>query len=326
MTAKEEKVKELTLVSGEPGFWNNQEEAKKILEELSNIKKELDTIFVIELKLLDYEAKSASPEQIESLEKELKEIELKTFLNDPLDKGNAIMNFTTGVGGLDAQEWAGMLLNMYRRYCETKGWKVELLEESYGQEGGLKEATLEIRGMYSYGLLKKESGVHRLVRISPFSAKHLRHTSFALVDVLPETLKEEVEITLDPKDLRFDLFRSSGPGGQNVNKRETAARVTHLPTGVSAGSQNQRSQLQNKEKALELLKIKLHALLLFQQKKHISLLGAKNKPEWGNQARSYVLDPYQLVKDHKTNVETHDVAAVLNGDLEKFIEAQVAPT
>jgi len=314
----------LTLISGEPGFWNNQEEAKKILEELSNIKKELGAIIVIELKLLDYEAREATLEELEFLEKELTALELNTFLNDPLDKGNAIMNFVTGVGGLDAQEWAGMLLNMYRRFCETKGWNVELLEESYGQEGGLKEATLEIRGAHSYGLLKKEAGVHRLVRISPFSAKHLRHTSFALVEVLPETLKEDVQITLDPKDLRFDLFRSSGPGGQNVNKRETAARVTHLPTGVVAGSQNQRSQLQNKEKALELLKIKLHALILFQHKQSIATLAPKMKPEWGMQARSYVMDPYQLVKDHRTNVETHDVEGVLNGDLEKFIESEVA--
>lgn len=320
MPAKEQKVKELTVLSTQPNFWNNQEEARNTLEELARLKNELEALETLELELI--EAKGDGNETKETnIAERLEEFELRTLLNGPHDKGDAVMSFYAGAGGRDAEDWTGMLLSMYQKYCENEGWKVELLHEQYGPEGGLKEATLEIKGYYAYGLLKKEGGVHRLVRISPFSGKQLRHTSFALVEVLPQH-HENDHIELQEKNLRIDTFRSSGPGGQNVNRRESAVRVTHLPTGLSAASQSERSQAQNRQRALALLKSKLILLLEQQKKESIDALQEKVKPEWGNQARSYILDPYTLVKDHRTGKETQNVEAVLAGGLSAFIEAQ----
>ncbi len=230
------------------------------------------------------------------------------------DKMTAHLTVYAGVGGDDAKDWADMLLRMYARYCEKRGWKFVQTDDR----------AIEIKAEYAYGVLKKEMGVHRLVRISPFSAKKLRHTSFALVEVVP--ILHEVEyqdIKIPPEDLKIEFARSSGPGGQNVNKRETQVRIVHLPTGISAGSQAERSQLQNREKAMQLLKSKLFHLMQTAQKKEFSELRTKVKPEWGNQIRSYVLHPYQLVKDHRTKVESSQPDKVLNGELDKFIEAEL---
>ena len=244
----------------------------------------------------------------EIMEKPLKE------LNGPYDKGHAHLAVFPGVGGEDAKDWANMLLGMYVKYTQKRGWKTALIDDR----------AIDIRGEYAYGFLKKEAGVHRLVRISPFDAKQLRHTSFALVEVVPELPQLELnKLAIPPEDLKVELSRSSGPGGQNVNKRETAVRIVHLPTGIAAASQAERSQPQNKEKALTLLKAKLFKLMEARQEKELKNLRTQVKPEWGNQIRSYVLHPYQQVKDHRTKVVHHQPEKVLSGDLDKFIEAEL---
>jgi len=224
---------------------------------------------------------------------------------------------------VDAQDWASMLLRMYQRYCSRKGYRFNLLDQSFGEQGGTKSAVVEIVGPYAYGTLRGETGVHRLVRISPFSAKGLRHTSFALVDVLPEI--EDVEIKIDPKDLRVETFRSSGPGGQNVNKLETAVRITHIPTNTVVVVQSERSQAQNKEKAMQVLVSRLTQLMEEAKVKEISELKAAGETaiEWGSQIRSYVLNPYKQVKDHRTGVESNQPEKVLDGELDEFIEAEL---
>lgn len=325
ITAKSEKIKELTFTVNDPGFWNNQSEAVEILEELARLKKEVEEIDEIELKLLQLRNReSVSKEELDVLQKMVHRFELNTLFAGEFDGRDAVINFLSGAGGDDAQEWTSMLLEMYRKYAEKKRWNVELVHQGFGELGGTKEATLEIRGSYAYGFLKKEAGVHRLVRISPFSAKKLRHTSFALVEVLPYLKGLNAEETkIDAKDIRVDLFRSSGPGGQNVNRRETAVRVTHIPTGFSVASQSQRSQLQNKEKAFEILRAKLYQFAREKRKDTIENLREKVSVEWGHQIRSYVFDPYQLVKDHRTGVETSNIEGVLQGELDEFIEAEI---
>ncbi len=235
-------------------------------------------------------------------------------LSGKYDNGPAHLTVYAGVGGDDAKDWANMLLRMYIKYAQRRGWKVVLTDD----------LAIEVYGDFVYGTLKHEMGVHRLVRISPFSSKQLRHTSFALVEVVP--IFQDIEhkkLVIPPEDLKLEFSRSSGPGGQNVNKRETAVRIVHLPTGLSAASQQERSQLQNKEKALALLKSKLMALMMAQQKEQLSELRTKVKPEWGNQIRSYVLNPYKKVKDHRTDVESSQPDKVLDGELDKFIEAEL---
>ena len=241
------------------------------------------------------------------------------------------MEIFSGAGGIDAQDWATMLLRMFKRYCERKAFQVKVIHQSFGEGGGpegrigTKSATLEIKGSYAYGFLKNESGVHRLVRQSPFSAKKLRHTSFVLVEVLPEVgKKEQEEIKIKQEDLRLDTFRSSGPGGQYVNKRESAVRITHLPTGTIVSSQSERLQGLNKDKAMKVLYAKLYQLKEAERKKELKEIKGKTvSASWGNQIRSYVLHPYKLVKDLRTGVETSDVEEVLDGDLDKFIEKEI---
>lgn len=235
-------------------------------------------------------------------------------LTGEYDKGPVHLAVYAGVGGEDAKDWADMLFRMYAKYAAKRGWTAWSTEDR----------GMEIRGDFAYGTLKNEMGVHRLVRISPFSAKQLRHTSFALVEIVPILPNiEHKGIVIPPEDLKTEFSRSSGPGGQNVNKRETAVRVVHLPTGISAASQSERSQPQNREKAISLLKSKLKTLMVAQQKKELSELRTKVKPEWGNQIRSYVLNPYKQVKDHRTNVVSHQPDKVLDGDLDKFVEAEL---
>ena len=261
-------------------------------------------------------------EKYKALETKLNKLEFVTFLSGRYDKNNALLTISAGVGGRDAQDWASMLFRMYNRYCESKGWGVAVLHESLGEEGGIKSATLEINGTYAYGFLKNEAGVHRLVRISPFSPTKQRHTSFAALEVLPEIEAKDIEMKTE--ELRIDTFRSSGPGGQNVNKRETAIRITHLPTGIVVAVQSERSQQQNREKAMQLLASKVHALQLKKEETELSKTKKITKSaEWGAQIRSYVFHPYQMVKDHRTNYETAQIEKVMDGDLEEFIEAEL---
>jgi peptide chain release factor 2 len=267
---------------------------------------------------------------VESFEARLKEEEIKQFLSGKFDKNNAILSIKAGAGGDDAQDWATMLLRMYERFAQKKGFETKILSQSFGEPGpegriGTKEVTLEIKGPYAYGFLKKENGVHRLVRMSPFSAKNLRHTSFALVEVLPKLPKTEAaKIEINPQDLKIDTYRASGPGGQYVNKRETAVRITHLPTKITVACQSERLQGLNRQKAMEMLYSKLYQKKLQEEKKKLAKIkGKKVSPEWGNQIRSYILHPYKLVKDHRTKVETTDVERVLDGELDEFVEAEI---
>jgi peptide chain release factor 2 len=252
------------------------------------------------------------------LKKKFHEFELKQLFIGPYDAQAAVLGIYPGAGGEDAEDWARMLGVMYENYAKNKNWKLRVIDDNP------RSRTIEIKGDHAYGYLKKESGVHRLVRISPFSSKQMRHTSFALVEVIPDLPPlEESKLQIPEKDLKFEFYRSGGPGGQNVNKVETAVRVVHLPTGLAVSSQAQRSQAQNREYALKLLKAKIFQLMEKEKVQEIGNLRTKVKPEWGNQIRSYVLNPYQLVKDHRTDVETGKTDAVLSGDLDMFIEAEL---
>ncbi|MEK7076363.1 MAG: peptide chain release factor-like protein [Patescibacteria group bacterium] len=237
------------------------------------------------------------------------------------EKNRALLYVYSGAGGVDAQDWASMLLRMYQRYAQNKGWGFSILNESFGEQKGIKNAVCEITGNNAYDTLGGESGVHRLVRISPFSAKGLRHTSFALIEVLPEIINKDLKI--NPNDLRIDTFHSSGPGGQNVNKLETAVRITHIPTGIMVAVQSERSQGQNKEKAMEVLRSRLAQKMEEAKIKELSELKSERREiEWGSQIRSYVLNPYQMVKDHRTGIKSSQPDKVLDGDLDKFIQAE----
>ena len=291
---------------------------------MGQIKEEIEDFDKLKLEL-----QKLSEEEIEAFERKLKGKELQVFLSGKYDKGNAILSISAGAGGQDSQDWVTILLRMYERYCQQKEFKTKILHQSFGEGGGpegrigTKSVILELQGAFAYGFLKKETGVHRLVRISPFSPKNLRHTSFALVEVLPE-IEKEIEIEIRSEDLKIDFYRASGPGGQYVNRRETAVRITHLPTGVVVACQSERLQGQNREKAMKMLLSKLHQLKeVAKEKERAKIKGKTGKASWGNQIRSYIFHPYKLVKDLRTNVETSNVEAVLNGNLDQFIEAEI---
>lgn len=318
-------------------FWQDRTISAQKSQELANLKKEVSRIKDLEKEADDLNmlVSSIKEEDIKELEQEVyalakkvEQIEKEQFFSGKYDKGNAVLSVYAGAGGKDSEDWAALLLRMYQKFAEKKGWKTEVIHEHWGEmQGpagwGIKNATIDIKAPYAYGYLKNESGVHRLVRISPFSAQQLRHTSFALVDVMPEFVAEE-EVEIKPEDLKIDFFRSSGPGGQNVNKRETAVRITHLPTGLQAASQRERSQEKNRDLAMELLRARLYQLKLVQQEKEKQgVRQEKVKIEWGSQIRSYVMHPYQMVKDHRTEVETSQIDKVLNGELDEFIEAEI---
>ncbi len=297
---------------------------KKFYGEWETLKKETDELREYAALALEEDDDAGEKEIVEKLATLLAKfssLEFATLMDEQYDDRDAIIAIHAGAGGTDAQDWAEMLLRMYMRYCERNGWTVKMLDESRGQEAGIKSAVFSVEGRYAYGHLKAEAGVHRLVRLSPFNADQLRQTSFALVEALPD-LGDIEEVKIDPKDLRIDTFLSSGHGGQSVQTTYSAVRVTHLPTGIVVSCQNERSQTQNKETALRILRAKLHARYLAErdaQKKKIR--GEFTSAEWGNQIRSYVLHPYQMVKDHRTKHETQDTQGVLGGDLDPFIEA-----
>jgi len=269
----------------------------------------------------DEEVVSEVVDDLEELERQVAGEEFKLTLSGPHDQGDALLAIHAGAGGTEAQDWAAMLLRMYLRWAEAHHYRTTILDSMPGEEAGLKSVTVEVQGEYAYGYLRAEKGVHRLVRLSPFDAAHRRHTSFALVEVMP-VIDDDVEIKINPDELRIDVFRSSGAGGQNVQKNATAVRITHLPTGVVVTCQNERSQLQNRESALKVLRSRLYEM----EMERLAAEQAKLKGEhvdagWGNQIRSYVLHPYQMVKDHRTALETGKTGAVLDGDLDPFIEA-----
>ena len=269
----------------------------------------------------DQKLESEVKKEINSLASELADLEIKLILNDDYDDRDAILAIHAGAGGTESQDWAEMLLRMYLRWAEKHKYKVEILDTAPGDEAGIKSTTMEIRGRFAYGNLKSEKGVHRLVRLSPFDADHARHTSFALVEILPE-VKELTEININNEDLKIDTFRSSGPGGQHMQKTSSAVRITHIPTGLIVSCQNQRSQLQNKEAAMRILEARLLELELDKkEQERVKLKGQHIEAGWGNQIRSYVLHPYKMVKDHRTEYEVSDTATVLDGDIDDFIKA-----
>ncbi len=257
-----------------------------------------------------------------SIDAELEKLSLATLLNGKYDRGNAILTINTGEGGTDAQDWAGMLERMYLRWCERKGYQTEILDETVGEEAGIKSVSIMVTGQYAFGYLHPEKGVHRLVRLSPYDSAHRRHTSFAQVEVLPEAAQEDPLVVINPDDLKIDVYKSSGAGGQNVQKNATAVRITHIPSGLVVSCQNERSQMQNRENAMRVLRARLLDLAQIAQDKDLSdLRGVYQKAEWGSQIRSYVLHPYQMVKDHRTEFEVGNSLSVLDGDLDGFIEA-----
>jgi peptide chain release factor 2 len=306
---KRERITQLEAAMQEGSFWADHEKASQLSQELSQIKAIVDNYELIEMNPDDPEA-----------QKLLGELEFASLFAGEYDANSAILSIHAGAGGTESQDWASMLLRMFQRFCERKGWSANLVDMSEGEEAGIKSATLEVKGRMAYGHLRSEAGVHRLVRISPFDADKARHTSFALVEVTPEVEKSDI-VDIKTEDLKIDVYRAGGHGGQSVNTTDSAVRITHLPTGLVVTSQNERSQLQNKEMAMKVLMSRLVSRQLEEQRKQtVELRGEHVSAEWGNQIRSYVLHPYQMVKDHRTEVETSNTQAVLDGDIDIFIE------
>ncbi|MBI2037590.1 MAG: peptide chain release factor 2 [Candidatus Magasanikbacteria bacterium] len=326
----QKKMEQLAEEMNAPDFWNNQENAQAVSQDYQDIKKEIDKFEDLEKRINDLLELSQSQDeslaseiedQTKKLQKEFDDYEFLVLLSGPYDKSNAIISIHAGAGGTEAQDWAEMLLRMIMRFADKMGWKTRILDESRGAEAGYKSVMLEIKGRYAYGYLKSEHGVHRLVRISPFDAEKMRHTSFALIEVLPE-LDDKVKIEIDPKDLRIDTFMSGGKGGQSVNTTYSAVRIVHIPTGISVSCQNERSQQQNKDMAMKILQSKLN--ILEEEKKakeRQEMRGEYKSAEWGNQIRSYVLHPYHLVKDNRSEYESADPESVLEGELLPLSEA-----
>jgi peptide chain release factor 2 len=316
-------------------FWNNREQAQKLIDEGNSLRKKVEPLLKAEKQIEDFremvELCEAEPEaeqlkhqtemerDLVKFSRDLEHLELRVFLNGPHDKNNCILSINAGAGGTESCDWANMLLRMYQRWAEQRGWEVEVTDALPGETAGIKSATVLITGENAYGFAKAERGVHRLVRISPFDSNKRRHTSFASVDVIAE-IEEEGEVAIPPNEFHVDTFRSGGKGGQNVNKVETAVRITHIPTGLVVASQTQRSQHQNRATAMKLLLSRIYAQRLDAQKQEMErFYGEKGSVSWGNQIRSYVFQPYRMVKDLRTGVETSNVQGVMDGDLDPFV-------
>ena len=338
MPAKQQRILEIEDRMSGPEFWNDQNAAKILTKELSRLKNDLEVWTNLEKELAEIAdlSKIAQKENDSSIGDDLKvkfdhlkgvfdDFSVNTFLSEKYDSYDAIMSIHAGAGGTDAQDWAEMLLRMYLRYAEQKKYKTAIIDESRGSEAGIKSVVLEIVGSYAFGHLKSEAGVHRLVRLSPYNPTHTRETSFALVEIFPAI--EETEFKINPEDLEIEAKTSRGHGGQSVNTTYSAIRMTHKPSGITVTIQNERSQTQNKTQALKIISSKL-ALLEEEKKRQEKLLlrGEFHSAEWGNQIRSYVIHPYKLVKDHRTNYETSDTDAVLNGSLDEFIKSYLENT
>ncbi|HET9016073.1 MAG TPA: peptide chain release factor 2 [Thermomicrobiaceae bacterium] len=333
LPAKEREINELEAASGEPEFWNDAQHAQRVMRRLSGLRQQVerwsdlrrqaaDLRELVELAGGDEEMQAEIASETERVLDGLNQLELELLLNGPWDDHDAILAVHAGTGGVDAQDWAEMLMRMYLRWATRNGFKAEVLDTTEGEEAGIKSVTLEIRGPNAYGYAKGEAGTHRLVRLSPFDAAHRRHTAFALVEVLPQADDDDAETPIRDDDLRIDTYRSSGAGGQHVNKTDSAVRITHLPTGIVVTCQNERSQIQNRETAMKILRARLAELAVRQrEEEQARLKGEHVAAGWGNRIRSYVLQPYTMVTDHRTEHSTGNVQAVLEGEIEPFIEA-----
>jgi peptide chain release factor 2 len=334
LAGKERELAELEEQSSEAEFWNNSNAAQATMRRITELRAEIERWRGLQRRvgdareLLSLAAEEADAEvgaevgrETDELESELARLEFELVFSGQYDRRSAILAIHAGAGGTESQDWAEMLMRMYLRWAERQGYRTDVLDMTPGEEAGIKSVTIEINGPNGYGHLKAEHGVHRLVRLSPFDAAHRRHTSFALVEVMPEA-EGDVDIQVSPDDVRMDVFRSSGAGGQNVQKTSTAVRLTHVPTGIVVTCQNERSQVQNRETAMKIL---LARLTQVEQNKrdaeHAKIKGEHKDAGWGNQIRSYVLHPYNMVKDHRTDVETSNTGAVLDGEIDSFIEA-----
>lgn len=331
---KQTDVKAIEVEMSAPDFWRDQEHAKKVAQHHEELKSEIDTWNELEREVAEVKDLAAMPNvgqdeamaaeiiaHVTALEASYKKLEFYLLFSEQYDENNIIMAIHSGTGGTEAMDWAAMLQRMYLRYAEKKNWRVNIVDYSPGMEAGLKSVVMEIEGRYVYGHLKGEHGTHRLVRMSPFNSDGLRQTSFALVEILPQ-IKQDADLVIDSKDVRIDTMTAGGHGGQSVNTTYSAIRLVHIPTGIIVSVQNERSQLQNKETAFKILKSRLLAIQLAEQKKEREQLRGEHKSaEWGNQIRSYVLAPYRMVKDLRTRYETSDTEGVLGGDLDDFVEA-----
>ncbi len=332
--ASEKRLAELEHQMTMPGFFDDQERSQKVYSEMGDLKNKLERFNKLTnqyeeaatlLEMLEEENDPSliheGEEAVNGVEKSIDELQLMTMLNGEYDHSNAILTFHAGTGGTEAQDWAEMLFRMYNRWADAHSYSVEVLDVLEGEEAGIKSASMMVKGANAYGMLKSENGVHRLVRISPFDANARRQTSFASLEVMPE-LDNNIKIEINPADIEMQVYRSSGAGGQHINKTSSAVRLIHKPTGIVTSCQTQRSQLQNREYAMEMMKAKLYQIALQQHKEKIDdIKGVQNEIAWGHQIRSYVFMPYTLVKDHRTNYESGNVQAVMDGDLDGFIYA-----
>lgn len=334
MASKEARIKELNTLMEAPGFWENNDKAQKVIGEINLLK--AWTVPYNQFKQRFLDVKDLLPEAFESddeeiiselvnelnqIDKGLGDQEIRKMLSGELDPKNCYLSINSGAGGTEACDWSQMLSRMYQRWAVLRGWKVEIVDSVEGDVVGIKSVTLKFSGDFAYGYAKSEKGVHRLVRISPFDSNSKRHTSFASVDVTPE-ITDDITIEIKPDDLRIDTYRSSGAGGQHVNKTDSAVRITHMPSGIVVTCQNQRSQLQNKETCLKMLRSKLYEIEVTQRENDLKTLGGEKKDiAWGSQIRNYVFQPYTLVKDTRTKVESSNIQAVMDGDLDEFVNA-----
>ncbi len=334
--SKKNKIKELEEQTKDTNFWNDRLNAEKVIKELNDEKNMVNSVEQLLTKVtdnlelinllgmeIDEESRQELEQETELIKQKTEEVSLLLLLSGPYDKNDCILEIHPGAGGTESCDWALMLYRMYIRWCEHKKYKVEILDYQEGEEAGIKNVSLKVKGMNAYGYLKNEKGVHRLVRLSPFDSNNRRHTSFASVEVTPE-IEQDNTIEIDEKDLKIDVYRSTGAGGQGVNTTDSAVRITHLPTKIVVTCQNERSQIQNKEQALRVLKNKLLLRKMEEQEKELNeIKGDQMNINFGSQIRSYVLHPYSLVKDHRTNVETSNVGKVLDGDIDMFIEVSL---